>query len=75
MLTRLWSQWKQFAQKVADFQARVLLTLIYFLILGLFGAVVTVFGDPLAIKRLLRSSLWLTKPIESASLEQARRQF
>lgn len=75
MLARLWSQWKLFARKVADFQARLLLTLIYFLILGFFGVVVRVFGDPLVIRRPAPGSLWIPNAVESPSLEQARRQF
>lgn len=75
MLARLWGQWKRFAQKVGDFQARVLLTLLYFAILGPMGVVVRILKDPLRIKHAPKASVWLPKPAENASLEVARRQF
>ncbi len=75
MLARLWAQWKRFAQKVGDFQARVVLTLLYFIILGPMGVIVRTLRDPLRIKHALRASVWLPKPEENASLEVARRQF
>ncbi len=75
MLTGLWARWKQFAQKVGDFQARVIITLLYFLILGPMGMVVRILRDPLRIKRAPQTSVWLPKLAEKASLEFARRQF
>lgn len=75
MLARFWSQWKRFARRLADLQARVILTLIYVLILGPFGLIVRFARDPLNMKRPRQTSVWLTKPAETPSLENARRQF
>ena len=75
MLARFWLQWKRFAQRVADFQARAILTLIYFLVLAPFGLIVSFLKDPLKTKHPPRSSVWLPRPPENASLENARRQF
>ncbi len=75
MFARLWAQWKRFAQKVGDFQARVILTLLYFIILGPMAVVVRIMKDPLRIKHTPQASVWSPKPAEKASLEVARRQF
>lgn len=75
MLVRLWSQWKRFAQRLADLQARLILTLIYFLVLLPFGLIVSVLRDPLKVKRRSQTSIWLPRPPETGSLENARRQF
>ncbi len=75
MLARLWAQWKRFAQKLGDLQARLILTLIYFLVLGPFGLIVSGLRDPLKVKRPPQTSIWLPRPPESGSLENARRQF
>lgn len=75
MLARLWAQWKRFAQKLADLQARLILTLIYFLVLWPFGLIVSVLRDPLKVKRSPQTSIWLSRPPETGSLENARRQF
>ncbi len=75
MLTTLWSRWKRFAQKVADFQARLILTVFYFLILGPFGLVVSFLRDPLRVKRAPQTSIWFPRQPENVGLETARRQF
>ena len=75
MLTRLWTRWKRFAQKIGDFQARVILTILYYIVLGLAGVFVRLLRDPLHMKRQPRASAWVPKPLEHVNLETARRQF
>ena len=75
MLRDLWSRWKRFAQKVADFQARLILTIVYFLILGPFGLVVSLFRDPLKVKHPPKVPQWIPRPVELPTLENSRRQF
>jgi hypothetical protein len=75
MLRTLWARWKRFAQKVGDFQARLILTVIYFLILGPFGLVVGFLRDPLRVKHAPQTSIWVPREPEHASLESAKRQF
>jgi hypothetical protein len=73
MLKRLWEAWKRLGRRIGDFQARVLLTLIYvFLVLPL-GVAVRLFADPLRVKR--RSEQWLDHPEEPADIKWARRQW
>ena len=74
MLKRLWNSWKQLAKKIGNFQARVLLTLIYGIVVLPMGLAVRLFADPLQIKR--RSESWTPhSKEEAADLEWARRQW
>jgi hypothetical protein len=50
MLRKIWDLWKTAARIVARYQARLLLTLFYFLILAPFALVVRAFSDPLRLK-------------------------
>ena len=74
-MKKLWAKWKAFAQIVGDFQALILLTLIYFVIVTPFGVLVRAFSDPLKVKHTPHSSMWFPKQVEEATLENARRQF
>lgn len=47
---RLWEWWKQVGRKFGDIQARILLTLFYFIVLSPFAIVVRSVSDPLGIK-------------------------
>lgn len=49
-LRRGWERWKSVAKKIGDVQARAILVLFYFLILGPFALVVRLATDPLATK-------------------------
>lgn len=74
MLRKLWEKWKAFGRRVADFQARVILMLVYFVIVPIFGLLVRGFSDPLYVKRQPRDSMWLPKHLDEPSIEAARRQ-
>jgi hypothetical protein len=71
-LRRLWEGWKRVGRKIGDFQARVLLTLFYFVILAPFALVVRFKADPLGLKR---GGGWHSLAHTGTSLERARRQF
>ena len=73
MFKRLWEAWKQLAHRIGNFQARVLLTVIYSVLVLPFGLAVRWFGDPLRIKR--RQSAWLDHADDSTDLAWARRQW
>lgn len=65
--------WKSLAHKIANFQARALLTLFYFVAVTPFALRVKVFSDPLQLKR---SAGWLSRSrTESDPLVLARRQY
>jgi hypothetical protein len=71
-LGKLWAAWKRIGRRIGDFQARVLLTLIYAVIILPFGLVVRLFSDPLNIKT--RPANWLDHPKETIDVGWARHQ-
>ncbi len=71
-LKNLWAIWKRIAHKIGDFQARVLLTLIYAVLVLPFGLAVRLFSDPLNLKK--RPANWLDHPKDAIDLKGARRQ-
>ena len=74
VLRRLWQGWKRFGKKVGDFQARLLLTFFYFVILAPFGLGMRA-ADPLGLRHLDGPS-WKSRPLPAAGdvLARARRQ-
>lgn len=72
MLKRLWEGWKVVAHKIGNFQARVLLTIFYAVLILPFGVAARLFTDPLRIKQ--RPTQWLDHPDEPTDLQWARRQ-
>ena len=71
---RLWAGWQEMAGYVADFQARMLLTVFYFTVLQPFGLLARL-TDPLRIRRLPEVSAWVPREPLSPDLRGARRQF
>jgi hypothetical protein len=72
MLKRMWHAWKRIAHKIGNFQARVLLTIFYAIVVLPFGLMVRLFFDPLRIKH--RPGEWLNRPDEAHDMQWARRQ-
>jgi len=70
----LWGQWKKFAAKMGDFQGRLILMWLYFIIITPVGALIRLFSDPLSLKQPA-SPGWLDRPIVKADIENSRRQF
>ena len=73
MLKKLWEGWKRIAHVIGDFQARVLLTVIYALLVLPFGVAVRFLSDPLRIKHL--PSAWLNRSDERTSMNWAHKQW
>jgi len=48
---RLWEGWKKIARKIGDFNARVILTVFYIILLCPFALMLKLFTDPLEIKK------------------------
>ncbi len=71
-LKKLWAAWKRIAHRIGDFQARVLLTLIYAVLVLPFGLAIRLFSDPLKIKK--RPAKWIDHPHNAIDLEWAHRQ-
>lgn len=73
MFKRLWEAWKRLAHRIGTFQARVLLTVLYAVLVLPFGLAVRFLADPLRTKRPLAE--WLDHPNDPMSMEWARRQW
>ena len=73
MLKRLWIAWKGVAHRIGNFQARLLLTILYGVLVLPFGAVVRLFADPLRIKR--GPTEWLEHIDNPTDMTWARRQW
>jgi hypothetical protein len=71
-LKRAWEAWKKIAHKIGNFQARIILTVFYAVLVFPFGMGARLFTDPLRIKQ--RPRQWLDHPNEACDLEWARKQ-
>ena len=72
-ITDLWQWWQKIAKKIGDFQARLILTIFYFVVVLPVGLVARLFGDPLGRKK--SAAGWEVKAEISTSLDSAHRQF
>jgi hypothetical protein len=72
---RAWEWWKRVARKIGDFNARVILTIFYIILLSPFALAVKFLTDPLSIKKKTEKG-WLTKieDEETTPMEKAARQ-
>jgi hypothetical protein len=71
----LWAGWKRVARTIGDFQARALMTVFYFLILGPLAMVLRWRSDPLAIKARTARGWRDIEGKDGVSMDRARRQF
>lgn len=69
---RLKEGWKRTAHAIGNFQARILLTIIYSVLVLPFGLVVRAFSDSMHMKK--RPEKWFDHPALPNTLEEARRQ-
>src|SRR5579859_398576 len=69
---RAWQGWKDLAHKIGNFQARVILSIFYGVLVLPFGLAARLFSDPLRIKK--KPEQWLDHPDEAYDLEWARKQ-
>ncbi len=73
---RMWEGWKRFGRKLGDFNARVILTLFYFILLLPFAVLLKLFTDPLEIKGKEHVGWHVKEDKEDLTpLEKAQRQF
>ena len=70
---RLWEVWKRVARAIGNFQARVLLTVFYAVLVLPLGLAVRLFGDPLHIRR--PSETWVDRDSDATDVSGARRQW
>lgn len=78
VVARAWRSWTELSTHIGNFQARVLLTLIYFTWLVPFGALMRVFSDPLDIRSIhkpLTTTAWRKRVARTQDLQALRGQF
>jgi hypothetical protein len=73
ILRRLWESWKRVARVIGNFQARVLLTVFYAVLILPFGLAVRLFADPLRVRR--PSERWVDRESDVIDVVAARRQW
>ena len=75
-LNEVWSNWKQIASSIGDFQSRWLLTVFYFTIALPFGFVARVLLDPLNTRQSPVDSGWVKRPPQDeVGLSEAKQEF
>ena len=75
LLRRTWERWKAIAHVIGNFQARLLLTVFYFVVVPPFALIVKALKDPLALRLPRGPSFWVERPDREDSEASARRQF
>ena len=75
MLKRIWGRWKAIATEIGNFQARLILSLLYFVVVTPFGLAVRFLSDPLRIKHRREVTHWQAKEMPDSTLDRARSQF
>ena len=82
ILQRLWDGFKRVMCVVGDFQARLILTVLYIIMIAPMGLIVRAVSDPLRIRRPADASVdsyWIPRVEENdpkeTPLDEARRQF
>ena len=74
-IARGWARWKVIARVIGTFQARVLLSLFYFVIVPPFALAMKFAKDPLRLAAHRGSTGWIERPAREISPESAGRQF
>jgi len=72
-LKALWQGWVRVSKKIGDFQARLLLSFFYLVLVVPLGLMARLFSDPLAIRK--STANWSPRQTPPHRLEDARRQF
>ena len=75
LLRRTWERWKAIAHVIGNFQARLLLTVFYFVVVPPFALIVKALKDPLRLRPSGGESFWVERPEREGSETSARRQF
>lgn len=74
-LGTLWRWWKVLAKKAANVQARVFLTLFYFIVVAPVGVTVRFASDPLHIKRVNATPRWQARETKAPDIAESRRLY
>ena len=74
MLRSLWSEWTRLARHIGSFNARALITLVYFTLLAPFGLIYHFFADVLQVKNPPQGGSWQNRETRDLDIEEATRQ-
>ena len=74
MWRQLWELWKIVAAKIGNLQARLILTALYFLLVGPIALLRRLAADPLGRRRAAGPTYWTPRDTPDATLDAARRQ-
>jgi len=75
MMKSFWEQWQRVARKIGDFQARLILTLLYFTVIGPFALIVRFGADPLSLKKGTQQGWRVKADVEDSPMKRAMNQF
>jgi hypothetical protein len=68
--------WMRFAEVLGRFNARIILSLLWVLVMTPIGFVRRLFGDPLdRSMRSAQTSVWVRRPVEPVDVDRYRQQF
>jgi hypothetical protein len=70
---RLWAGWLKVAHAIGTFQARVILSVFYFVVVPVFALLVQVLRDPLSLGTAPAATFWLER--KPPPPDWARRQY
>ena len=72
---RLWERWKRIAKAIGDFQARLILSVFYFIIVGPFALILRWAADPLSLKKGAQQTWRVKTESKDPPLKRAMNQF
>lgn len=71
---RAWLRWRHFSMKSGDYQSRVLLAFLYFILVLPFALIFRLSGDRLNLRKAPDKSVWHEWDTTTKTIEEARRQ-
>jgi len=75
LVKRAWRRWTVIAHIIGNFQARVLLSLFYFVIVPPFALIVKIAKDPLQLRLAAGATGWTERAEPPPPSQAAHRQF
>ena len=75
MMKGFWKKWQRLAKRIGDFQARLILTVLYFIVIGPFALVVRWGADPLSLKKGAHQGWRVKADVEGSPIKRAMNQF
>ena len=72
---QLWERWKLFAEKLGNFQSRLIMGFFYFIIVTPFALIMKFGSDPLTLKQVSNHTEWTAFENTSPTLEDSQRQY